>query len=259
MFNQIFNIKRFALYSQYALLVNWKKKLMVSVGLIIAYVCIILFSLKVNPNNNDWTPVIVFTLIVSGIIIFGSAFPALRKKESTMHFLTIPASNCEKFVYELCSRSIGLLVLTPLMMTLVGKLTIRLYAAIEASRHMLASPKIYAPLSMDILKSHNGDALILIVIGLAFISMLFAGALTFRKHPLIKTLLFQGALITAISSYMYFITQELMPQWLSNTSAYIHSSKLNGEQITNIVIAACVILIIWVLSYAFFKLKEKEI
>ncbi len=259
MLHQIFNTKRFANYSKYSLLVNWRKKLFLTAGLIIAYVFVIVFSLKINRNYNNWEANTGITFIVASLIIISSAFPAFRKKESTMHFLCIPASNFEKYIYELFSRLTALFVFVPLMMILVGNITIKLHAIIEASRHHLLEPRYYTPLSFDILPNSEKGTIALIIFSLAIISILFAGTTVFRKNPLIKTLLFFGSITGVISAYVFYITQKLMPQWLGGTTGFIKSSNLNEDQWAYISLAGLTIFILWSLTYAFFKLKEKEI
>lgn len=259
MLNQIFNIQRFAAYSRYSLLVNWRKKAFLALGLILAYIFIIIISLKINHGYNNWEAVTSSTFIIASLIIIGSSFSAFRKKESTMHFLTIPASNIEKFIYELFSKLIALFLFVPLMMKWVGSTCLKIHALIEASRQHLLEAKTYPPLSLDNLDGLQDEMLLPFLIVLAIISILFTGTAVFRKNPLIKTFLFIGSVVTIISSYMFYFTQKLMPKWLSGTTGYMGKSNLNDDQWTNIAITATFVFIIWCLTYAFFKLKEKEI
>lgn len=256
MLNQIFNLQRFFTYGKYTLLVNWRKRALTAAGLIVALIVTLLFNLKMNRGYHLESIIGISGTIVL-ILVFANAFPSLRQKESTMHFLTIPASNTEKFIFELISRFFTLFVIYPALLKLIGNLTIKIFAKIEASTKGLDIPRVYELISFDKYIDDTFAKSILFIIAISII--LFVGSTVFKKNPLLKTMLFIGAISGTISLYFITLTQKIMPQMMNGNHLFFKSSKIDPEIWNTLWLIALIIFSIWSLSYAFFKLKEKEI
>ena len=255
--NQIFNLKRFLTYSKYMLLVNWKKRTLTALTLLVVFISFLSLNLR-HWNTGKGIGIGVTFFVISSILIIASAFPGLRTKESSIQYLTIPASNLEKFLAELITRY-GLLLLIPYFIKIVGNATIKTYAAIEASKNSLIEAKSYVLYSFELLPLDQKEITFTILIILAIASILFTGASVFKKNPLIKTVLFVGAVTGTIATYFYLLTQKVMHHLVDQNHFFMRTGKLNENEWTNIGIATLIIFSIWSLSYAFFKLKEKEI
>lgn len=255
--NQIFNLHRFLAYSKYMLLINWKKRALSALTLLIVFIGILSLNLK-HWNTSKGLGIGVIFLVISGILIIASAFPGLRTKESIIQYLTIPASNLEKFLAELITRY-SLLFLIPFFIKIVGNATIKTFAALEASRNNLVEAKAYVLYSFDLLPLDQEALTFIILTILAIASILFTGASVFKKNPLIKTILFVGVVAGSIATYFFILTQRVMPQLVDQNHFFMRVGKLNEDAWTNIGFASLIIFSIWSLSYSFFKLKEKEI
>ena len=59
---------------------------------------------------------------VFGIIYVGYSFPAMRSKEKSFGYLTLPASALEKFVFEFLNRIVVVLIVLPLLYWIVFNL-----------------------------------------------------------------------------------------------------------------------------------------
>ena len=101
----------------------------------------------------------------------------------------------------------------------------------------------------------------------------FVGELLNQQNPLVSQailftiglvgalliVLFVGAVTGTIATYFYLLTQKVMHHLVDQNHFFMRTGKLNENEWTNIGIATLIIFSIWSLSYAFFKLKEKEI
>lgn len=256
--NQIFNFKRFVAYTRYMVMVNWKKRALTAGSLIIVFIAIIAINMRGHWNENDWQNIGLIALIVSGVSIIASAFPGMRTKESIIQYLTIPASNFEKFISELITRY-GTLALMPFIIKTIGNATIKTFAFLEATKEGLASPKVYSLFSFSSLNIDNELLTKIILIILAIATILFTGACVFKKNPLLKIVLFGGAVTGVLISYFYVLFEKVIPRWTTGNIHYIIRDFMKNDKTASLTLIALSIFTIWCLSYAFFKLKEKEL
>ncbi|MDA3852769.1 MAG: hypothetical protein PF444_00780, partial [Bacteroidales bacterium] len=160
--NQTFNIKRFWSYSQYMLLVNWKKRVLTIGTLLIIFSAIIALNLQGHWSSGKMLAIAIPSFITAGIMLIATAFSSLKTKESIIQYLAIPASNLEKFLAELISR-FGALLLAPFVMKTVGNATIRAHARIEAIRFGFETPKNYALFSRELITQDQKELSVIIL------------------------------------------------------------------------------------------------
>ena len=256
--NQIFDIKRFGSYSKYMLLVNWKKRALTIGTLLVIFSAIITLNLQGHWGFGQILAIGIPSLIVAGIMLVAAAFPNLRTKESIIQYLTIPASNLEKFLAELISR-VGTLLLTPFVMKVVGNATIKVHAKIEALRYGFETPKSYTLFSREIITLDQKELSLVILAILVVASIIFTGTTVFKKNAFLKTILFVGFITASVAGYFLFLSTTFFPA-MSRSASILHRAGIFNKEFPTIwSIITLSIIMVWSLSYAFFKLKEKEI
>jgi len=252
--NQIFNFSRFVKLVSFNLNIHKKRYLLMVGGVFAALFLFQLVILLSNPrwNNMDWAGLFVGTGIVGAIFYFGKSFPYLRKKETTIDALMIPASTFEKYLLEIVSRFVVYLIAFPVIFYLASHFS-AVFATIlkediSYTGFMLASAFDRVP----------EEAFPVLAWVFAFgASIVFTGAATIRKYPLIKTIVFVGAVFMVVVGYFYMVIEVLD---LGQGLEYVSKAMIRSEETAMTLVTlflGCSTLI--TLVYAFLKLKEREI
>lgn len=252
--NQIFNFSRFVKLVSFNLNIHKKRYLLMVGGVFAALFLFQLVILLSNPrwNNMDWAGLFVGTGIVGAIFYFGKSFPYLRKKETTIDALMVPASVFEKYLLEIVSRFVLYLIAFPVIFYLASHLSATfatiLKEDISYTGFMLASVFDKVP----------KDAFPILAWVFAFgASIVFAGAASIRKYPLIKTIVLVGAIFMLVVGYFYVVIEVLdLKQGLQYISEGMIGSKETALTLVTLFLAGSSLI---TLVYAFFKLKEREI
>ena len=256
--NQIFSLKRFCNYTASNLTLHYRQLLLMTGAVSAGLLLFLSFLMLVNHswNENQWIPFLIFVVPVAGLLYVGSAFPALRSREKTIGFLMIPVSSFEKFLYEFIERIVLFCVFFPILLYLVGNLAFGIIEAIKHSMDINFSAESLSYLQF-FEKVMPEEGVNLIVLGsLAALSLAFAGAVVFRKLPLIKTIIFVCAVLFSIVGYIVLIFEKmhLNQPWLEP-----FFQNLEKHKIFTLFAVLLFIFILIILSYAFSKLKEKEV
>src|SRR5690349_17301356 len=119
MSNNIFSGKRLQLLFRQHFIHNAQFLLLSAV----AYVGVIFIVLCLTQMGNDLKPhdlanfqgFLVGLVSLFGILYVGHSFPAFRSKESSIHYLMLPASVLEKFIFEFIIRIVLALLVLPLL------------------------------------------------------------------------------------------------------------------------------------------------
>jgi hypothetical protein len=257
--NQIFNFNRFGRYAQSAMIMHYRQLLLligaVSASLFLYVLIITNTAMEGNWELNDWRAMFFTTFSIGGIMYVGYAFSPLRKKEKTIKFLLIPASTLEKFIYELIEKFLLFWLLFPTLFYVFGNLAIKISTVLRRSMGQYADMK---PFSTVVFTegSPDGQMRLIIILGIMLFILAFAGAATFRKYPLIKTIVFCGGVVAIVAGYFYMIMEKLHLHhpWIENLGD--HLSKQQGLALINSVM---LIFSLIVLAFAYFKLKEREV
>jgi len=193
---------------------------------------------------------------VGALLYVGNSFPDLRKKETTMSFVMIPASVSEKFVFEFINRIVLYAVMYPVMFYLASLLSVYISIFLFPNREI-------SQFDFDILFNffkRDKTVLLYLMPAVCFftISVFFAGAAIVRRHPLIKTLVTVGVFVLSVFGYFYFILFKMI---LNYGLQYFFEERINIS--TNILLeflsAILVLSSITVSFYVYFKIKEKEV
>lgn len=256
--NQLFSLKRFWTYAVSSLTLHYRQLLLMTGAVAAGLVLFLSFLMFVNRDwsANQWIPFLIFVVPVAGLLYVGSAFPALRSSEKTIGFLMIPASSFEKLLYEFIERIVFFSVLFPILLYAVGNLTLRMTWAIKNAMNIPFSAE---SLSFGYLfeKIAIEEAQHLLVLGVfSALSLAFAGAVVFGKLPLIKTIIFVCVVLFSIVGYFVLIFERmhLNRPWLEP-----YLENFGKQKIFNLFGILLSTFILIILSYAYFKLKEKEV
>ncbi|MEL7148677.1 MAG: hypothetical protein AAFO69_20050, partial [Bacteroidota bacterium] len=114
-----FNFRRFMLLYRQQLLQNSRLLIFGTIGycgiiLIIVGLMTLDNQLK-SPNPQAFFPLMSFLTVSFGVLYTGYSFPSLRTKESTISYITLPASTLEKFLLEFINRIILAAIMLPIL------------------------------------------------------------------------------------------------------------------------------------------------
>ena len=252
--NQIFNFPRFIKLLSFNFNIHKKRYLLLLGGVFAALFLFQLVILLSNPrwNNMDWSGLFIGTGVVGALFYFGKSFPYLRKKETTIDALMIPASVFEKYLLEIVSRFVVYLLLFPVIFYLASHLS-AIFATI-LSEDISYSGFMFVSLFDMVPK----EAFTILVWVFAFgASIVFAAAASIRKYPLIKTIVLVGTIFMVMVGYFYIIIEVIdLKQGLEYMTRSLHGSKESALMSLKLFLGCSTLI---TLVYAFFKLKEREI
>lgn len=261
--NNTFKWSRFKLLFKQAAIHNNKMMLYSVVGFCGVVFLILVFGQLTNDFQPHDTEIFLAFLVgfvaVFGILYTGYSFPAFRNKETSINYLTMPASTFEKFLFEFTSRILIMLIVLPFLFWLSFNLegyVFRLFTGIG-----------FDPVGFSDLweaRSKEGDipfwAYVLMPSATFLVFILpFTGAAMFSKQPLVKTLFSLAIVMMFFSFYVYIVVE---PLGLSNYD--FDDSKMwltpsNSIGVLKITTFLVIVANLTMLSVTYFKLKEKEV
>ncbi len=252
--NQIFNFSRFIRYARYQVSMNRKSILLTIGGASVALFLLLLFFMLTTRHwqQHHWIPLFLISAAIGGLLFIGNSFGFLRKKESSLNTLMLPVSVQEKFIYEYTSKVILYTALFPILFYFISIPALTVAQFIKPN-HIYVSfsfVPIFNPADKFLFK-------VAAYIYLFTSSLVFVGASVFKKYPLVKTLIFVGAIILIGFSYFYLAFEIFKIQ---NGMGYVVQKLIDSDD-------TGLIWLYWILSisastalaYGFFKLKEKEV
>ena len=256
-----FNSTRFwLLFKQHFL--HHSQYLLLSVGAYVGVIFIVLSFAQINelqPHNAIHFQELMAVLVpMFGILYVGHSFPAFRSKESTIHYLMIPASALEKFAFEFVSR-IGITLLAlPVLFWITFHLQGYFFSMFTGSAFEPVSIH-YLVWIEDLPNDYQFVIYALITGGILFaLSLAFTGAAMFTKQPLIKTLSSVGLIMLFFVGYSYIVIEPLglgnyhppEPMWLLPLQEY------SALKVVAVALYAGAVLMLFI---AYRKLKEREV
>ncbi len=193
-------------------------------------------------------------LVILGTVFAGFSFPAFRKTEKAISYLTLPSSTIEKYLSYLLLSSFGFFILFTLMFLLFDYVVIfvfNLYKPEYIQSYLTFDSKIFPTI---ISVYFNLNALFLL------------GAVVFKKSPHFKTSLFVLSVFLII-----FLTLSISIYFVNNYSLDLGKSNMFHKSdhllipfdntFPSVVIKHLLqyglVLFFWFVAYL--KLKEKEI
>lgn len=262
--NQFFSLKRFGKYASCSFITNYRQMLLFWGAIAFGVLAISLLNMKSihsNWNRDGWVPLFLAMFYVGGLLSTGFAFSWFRSRERTIAELMIPVSTFERFLYEFLEKVVGFLILFPTIFYVSSSLAVGIrntfaFGATEATVNgRITFP--FETISFEQLSSHTEPGLfgMLFVLSILAFVLAFAGAATFRKMPLIKTIVFVGLVFLTGVGYFYLMLEKLKLRhpWVENLEHDMTAQK--GFLIGKLAFATIALI---ALTYTYFKLKEKE-
>ena len=211
-----------------------------------------------NWSNTDYLNIFIPLFIFLGIAYSATSFPSFRIKEMSMSYLMLPATNSEKFVFEILSRIVAFIILMPLIFWIVANLE---GALVHSFFPKLTSYKFsfYDGL-LVIVKDGKFEfwVMILTIQGILFpFIALFTGASHFSKAPLLKTLLTFSIVFAGYILLAYILNKSLNLDGLRPVGKNLIFFK-DGQTVIKLMGIGMVIINVTFLAIAWFSLKEKE-
>ncbi len=207
--SRVFNLKRFYLLLQKDFYTQYKTYL-IAWGAISG----ILFIVNISSiaSYNQWNFNLVFyplTLFIGGFIFTSLSFNELTHEQSRISYLTLPASNIEKFASRLIATSIGYVLVSLVLYFLFSLFTFAVNYLIFGHAHPIFNP--CHPLIG-----------FCISIYLVTQSIFLFGAVYFRGNTFIKTIL--SLFTLAIAYWVFIILAALLTLYIISLTGYIHFS-----------------------------------
>lgn len=262
--NQIFNIKRFRKYTSCSLIIHYRETLLFWGAIWFAIFVFTLLNIR-NPHSNwnrdGWISLFLVVFYISGLLYTGFAFPSFRNKKRTLTELMIPVSAFERLLYEFVEKILVFIILYPAIFYISSSIAVGirnaiLFGAVHTEVNGFTTfpfePISFEKLSANLEPGLFGMLLILSVLGFV---LAFAGAATFRKLPLIKTIVVVGLLFLTGIGYFYLLLEMLRFRHLW-VELIEHSVTAQQALLIGSFVFAFITLI--ALLYTYFKLKEKE-
>lgn len=256
--NQFFSLSRFGNYAASALMLRSRQLLLTAIAVPSGIFLLMTFIMLFNGKwvLDEWISTLILISVSLGILFIGSSFPALRSKKESIPFLMVPASVFEKYLYELLMRLILFCILFPVVFYVVGNLS--LYVADSLKTYMGRSFYRFEYFSLTLLKGFALDVLPLLVSIVVFmVTLFFAGATTFRRLAIVKTLAFWGGVLIIVLGYINLLYTKLGVKhpWTEGLYADFEQKK----DFFYLLSAVFIVMSMVVLVYTYFKLKEKEL
>ena len=263
--NNIFNLKRFGKYAKSTLALNIKQTMLMWGVLAISIFIISLIAMAQNSsqwNKEGWIPVFIGIYFVIGIIYAGFAFSQFRSKEKTIMSMMVPVTAFERFLYEFIEKIASYILLYPILFWVFSSLAVFVrnsipveFTKIEVNGFRTFPFEIIS-YQKPIVTSEDGLILMFFTLSIFLFIIVFAGAATFRKYPLVKTIVFVGGVLAVTAGYFVLIFEKLRLNnpWIANLE---HTMTAQQGFLTGTILFA--IMGLTALVYAYFKLKEKEV
>jgi hypothetical protein len=262
--NKIFHFNRFARYVKSTILQNGLQTTMVwgAIATVIFLVSMTMMSRNTSHwNNQAWIKMFVILYFVAGIIYAGLSFSSFRSKKRTMGWLMLPVSAFEKFVYEFIERIVLFLVGYPIVFYLSTSFAVLVRNSTKIGKTIMVNGKQTFPFEYVfyeelITNSPEGQGGLILAGSFLIFTLAFAGAASFGKNALIKTIVFVGLIIAIVAGYFYSLFEILN---LRNTWFELHLEKLSKPQGLMVMDWMFILFILTALAFSYFKLKEKEV
>jgi hypothetical protein len=257
--NQFFSLTRFGNYAASALILRSRQWMLIAIavptGLFLLMTLIMMFNDKWGID--EWLATSMLTSVALGGLFIGSSFPALRTKKESISFLMVPASAFEKYLYELLIRLVLFCILFPVVFYIVGNLS--LYVANTLKIHMESPFYKYDYFNKETLKPLMVNIPAFVGIIFFLFTMFYAGTTVFRRLTIIKTLVFLGGLIVVFAGYFTFLNRILKINRTWFTDVLDELQQKANSYPYYFICAVFIVVSIFALVYAYFKLKEKEL
>lgn len=257
--NNSFSFQRFLLLIRLSLRVNKKLMMITIAGLAgTLFLCLFLFQSMSDFHSWDQASYIatfIFLFLFLGLLYTSQSFPAFRSNTKSLAYLTLPASNTEKYVFELLTRIVAFIIFMPVVFWIIANIE---GAIVHKFVPQLTDYK-FLPIEsffrfMDKAKPGFWGILGIIQSILFVFIAAFAGASHFSKSPLIKTLFTFSIIVAGFFMFSLLLYKGLKMKEYESTEKV----TISKERILMLFAIAGSIINLSLLAFAWFRLKEKE-
>jgi hypothetical protein len=211
-------------------------------------------------STESFSGIFLAIVIPLSIVYAGTAFPGLRSKEKSYSYLLTPVSALEKFLFEFFNRVLLFLVTIPLLYWIIFHLEGSVVTALAPERYSF-TPKKMIDLLAVFREPGQWDAKYAVAVAaLLIFTVPFAGAASFTKLPLLKTL-FIVALLFFFNFFIIYLFAEVvgvkdyeLPEG-DKSILFIEG----GTELLHAMTGYGMIINIGLLLTTYFKLREKEV
>jgi hypothetical protein len=263
MSNNIFSGKRLQLLFKQHFIHNSQFLLLSAV----AYIGVIFIVLCLTQAGNDLKPhdlanfqaAMVGLVSVFGILYVGHSFPAFRSKESSIHYLMLPASALEKFTFEFIIRIVLALVILPLLYWVTFNMQGYFFGIFTEEAFEPIGIQYTVLIDEDVPEDFQFLIYCVITGGVFFVlSLVFTGSAMFDKQPLVKSLFTVAVVVMFFGLYSYVVVEHL-GFGRYNPPDFMFTVPLEERSALTAVSIALFAATIVMLFVAFRKLKEREV
>ncbi|MBF8962716.1 hypothetical protein I0P70_05605 [Pontibacter sp. FD36] len=257
--NNHFNLSRFALLFRKHTVEQYKTYLM-SLGVLLGAMFIIMGTasyLAATPMESEEQSIFfMFFMIGAGMVFSSTVFAQLGDKKKAIAFLTLPASQLEKYLVGwLYAFPIYLLLFIPsyyLILTIVLSIDPRVGDEPEMINILTSEPRLH----------------ILLIFYALFNALMLVGSAYFNKHHFIKTAFagFVGILLFYNLNKLWvqaMLGRDLVTAGPFSAAYFMENEKrfdvgaYEGNETLIVLLLVVLALISWVVAY--FKIKEKQV
>jgi hypothetical protein len=207
-------------------------------------------------NQVNYLLTFIFMFLALGLLYTSKSFPAFRSNTKTLAFLMLPATNSEKFAFELLTRIVSYIIIMPVLFWAVANIE---GTIVHQFVPQLTNYKFSVADTVNILLNKSelgfwgiyGSAQAMLFVFTAA----FAGASHFSKSPLIKTLFSFSTIVTGYFLYSYLLYRGLN---MKNYESMEHNVVITKKGILVFFALAGTVVNLALLAIAWFRLKEKE-
>ncbi|MGQ8338121.1 hypothetical protein ACUNWD_16335 [Sunxiuqinia sp. A32] len=262
--NKYFNPGRFARLFKHDLLINQKIYFFAIAGIGIAIYLLSYFIMLQNRGGflttDSYVPLMLFYMMGLGALI-GNSFPALKNQIKTSSYLLYPGSTFEKFMVQFVIR---IVLLIPIAF---GLFWIGTHLA-KATMFLVHQPGTdpnniidfnYSYLLEDVPTLLDKTFVVFSIF--SFATVLFAGAVWFKRFSLVKTLIITGLMFGVYLLTFVFFSHIFFSDKVVGFDIYINQYKVAKDlhNIQVLLYSVGVLSWLFLLPLAYFKLKEKEV
>lgn len=261
--NNVFNRKRLQLLFKQHLIHNGKLLIYSAIG----FCGIAFLVLTFGQLGNEGIPFdvvnflqfLTFFGILFGILYTGYSFPAFRNKETTISYLTVPASGFEKFLFEFISRIIFVLIAVPFLFWLTFNLQGYLFELISGIDFNPVGISDFRVMDVSLEDIPPMAPVLIGTAGFLIFVLPFTGAAMFSKQPLVKTLFSVALIIFSFVGFVYIVIEPLGLGEYDVDGADLWLFPGSEENALWFGFTIALLANLTMLTVAFLKLKEREV
>lgn len=250
--NNFFELDRFIGLLKQDLLFYYKSYLYILAGLSIGIFVIGYLMIQNTSALNSYqtTYYILYSLLLGATIgFFGMSFPGFRDQVNTCQYLLIPGSAFEKLLVQFVVRFVFFI---PLALILLKVSIFLALVAMEPNPKIGFDPLFVKDFSYRELFTRSEALRNNPLRDLAYLLVMFAGSVYFKRHAVVKTLVVLFVLPATLFLLVKFSSGQI--EWMIKSSDY-----LNGNSYFLSLSPVFIGLLLLSLPWAYFKLKEKEL